>query len=137
MIAINHALCFGLLCTDGHIQDICISFDLSVLISLLYIINILLNTIILVFVIFICFVWHFPNLANTIKAYDIKVNKVMDVNKKFNHTSRAEIQKLFNHEINLDSQASKGLPDIGNGHKNSRYFGTKSTALRHFVLWMN
>ena len=58
----------------------------------------------------------------------------MDVNKKFNHNSRAEIQKLFNHEINPDSQVSKGLPDIGNGHKNSRYFGTKSTALRHFVL---
>ena len=95
MIAINHALCFGLLCTDGHIQDICISFDLSVLVSLLCIINISLNTIILVFVIFICFVWHFPNLANTIKVYNIKVNKVMDVNKKFNHNSRAEIKEAF------------------------------------------
>ena len=137
MIVINHTLCFGLLCTEGHIQDICISFDLSVLISLLYIINILLNTIILVFVIFICFVWHFPNLANTMRVYNIKVNKVMDDNKKFNHNSRAEIQKLFNYEINLDSQVSKGLSDIKNSHKNSRYVGTKSTAVRYFVLWMN
>ena len=121
MIAINHTLCFGFLCTDGHIQDICISFDLSVLVSLLCIINISLNTIILVFVIFICFVWHFPNLANTIKVYNHKVNKVTDLNKKIHHNSRAEIQKLFDYEISLDSQVSKGLSDIKSGHKHSRY----------------
>lgn len=44
-----------------------------------------------------------------------------------------KLKKRFNYEINLDSQISKGLPDIGNGHKNSRYVGTKLTALRYFV----